>query len=412
VFNGERHIEIRQNRMLGRETILSEHIAVYDGSSVAVEFEIPYLITRETEAINRCEEDIVRYDGLGERREVLQSYNRLITLLTNTSYCWKLEELRERYRQREVEYRLEANYRDIEGSFYRPRPWVFDDLETVVSESESYADPEKVRELVFRNAAYLFTVLRINAGNAFSDGRWEEGVGYYNEMDRVLRAVPLEGREWFFSEKEYVDGRWEKYQRRIVRNEITTEISIGVRMATRFKDLITDSDEIFRRYDILDEKELIILTDPSGLPLSVDGKRKGESPVRLKKLEQDNATIQIEDPWYGDSEIAADLDRNRNLVFIHEKPDVRIDINPVEIVRKRFRLTWSDLEDARSYIVQIDLASGDFSNPLFEKSDIRKTAFTYSERLEPGSSYRFRVQGINKNGMRSGWSYSDEFTPG
>jgi hypothetical protein len=411
VFNGKRRIEIRQNRMLGRETIHSADITVYDGSSDSVEFQIPYLIPEEREVIDKFEGNIAKYSRLGAREGVLESYERLIALLGNSAYCRRLEELRKRYRQREVEYRLVGNFNDIEDSFYRPRPWLFDELESISAEADSYSNPDRVHELLLRNATYLFTVLRINAGDAFSDGRWEEGVQYYNEMDRIVRAVPLDDRDWFFSEKEYVDKRWERYQRRIDRSEIMTEISIGVSMAKRLKDLIADSERVFRRYDVLDEKELIILTDPPGMALNVDGKREGQSPVRLKKIEGDTATIQIEDPWYRENGVATDLDRSRNVVFIHVKPDIHIDTLPVEVSGRRFRLAWSDLEGTRSYSIQIDLAGGDFRSPLFEKTDIRRNTYTYKGKLEPGSYYRFRVQGINQNGMRSNWSYSEAFAP-
>ena len=412
VFNGKRGVEIQQNRMFGRETIYSGSVTVYEGKTADVVFQIPYLLTKEENILKRCEQEITEYrESREDRGAVLKNYNKLTALLGNTAYCWRLEDLREEYRQQEAEYRLKVNYWDIESSFFRPQPRVTEDIVSISADVATLRDPEAIRQSLWRNATYLFTVLRINAGYAFSGGRWEEGVGYYDEMERIVNAVPLDDRDWFLKEKEYVDARWAAYQKRINRNETMSEISMGVKMATRLNDLISDSQKVFALYDEVDAKELIILTDPWGMQLFVDDRKEGQSPVRLRRMEEEAVRIRIEDPWFSDSETVTALSGERNLLFMHARSEQQIEVLPVEVTgRNRYQLQWNELEDAKEYRIQVDMLKGDFSEPLFEKTGIRSNKFIYSEKLEPGQSYQFRVQAVNRNGIASRWSSSEPFT--
>jgi hypothetical protein len=288
---------------------------------------------------------------------------------------------------------------------------VTDDIETLGTKIAEIQSADDIRSQLWRNATYLFSVLRLNAGYAFSDGRWEEGVGYYDEMERVVAAVPLDDRDWFFKEKQYIDERWEAYARKANRNEIMSEIGIGVKMSNRFKHLMSDGESVLLQYSLIDEHELIILTDPWGMALFVDERKEGQSPVRLRRMDEENASVRIEDPWCSGSELTVQLDGEREILFVHAVPEIEIQLRPVEVLgRNRFRLQWEDLEDASGYRVQLDTSEGDFSAPVFEKTGVRDNGIVLNERLEPGVPYRFRVQGINKNGVVSPWSYSEPFS--
>jgi hypothetical protein len=318
VLNGERTVEIVQNRMFGREVIHEVRVMVNEDRSTTVNFQVPYLLGREEEVLSRYEGEIEALkDDPGRRDEVLEDYGRLIALLSNVSYCRRLEDLREDLRLQEVEYRLEGNYRDIENNFFRPEPWVSDDLERIGSQVDTYRESDRVRALLLKNASYLFSVLRLNAGYAFSEGRWEEGVGYYEQMERLVTGVPMDDRDWFFKEKEFVDRRWEIYRKKMDRSEVMAEIRMGVKIASRLKDLVADGEEIFTEYRIIEPEEVIILTDPWGMELSVDGRGRGQSPVRLQKLKQSRVQVRVDDPWYGGGELTVDLSRERTLLFLH-----------------------------------------------------------------------------------------------
>ena len=411
VLNGERFLEIVQNRMFGREILYAGTVVVYEDKTIAVSFQIPYLLGKEESVLNRCEREIAEYgDAQNAREQVLGVYARLIALLSDVSYCWRLETLREDYRQQEVEYRLEVNYRDIEDNLFRPGVWVFDDLEAISPLVDSYRNPDTVRSLLWRNAAYLFAVLRLNAGYAFFDGRWEEGVGYYGQMYRIVTGVPMDDRDWFFKEKEYIDKRWEAYQKKIDRNVVMTEIGIGVKIGSHFKDLIADGEKILTAYNETVPGELIILTDPCGVRLSVNEKDHGQSPIRLQKLEDDQARVRVEEPWFGEEEVTVALSKERTLLFIRSQQEEQIRVRPIEFLGDdRYLLEWDELEGARSYRIQVDVIDSDFSEPIIDKLGVRDNSLLLSEKLEPGALYRFRVQGINKNGVVSRWSYSDPF---
>jgi hypothetical protein len=411
VLNGERTVEIVQNRMFGREVIHSDSVMVYEDQSTTVSFQVPYLLGREENVLSRYEGEIeaLKSDP-GRRDEVLSNYGRLIAILSDVSYCQRLEDLREDFRQQEVEYRLEANYRDVESNFFRPEAWVFDDLAHISPQVGTYRESDRVRSLLRRNASYLFSVLRLNAGYAFSDGRWEEGAGYYEQMERIVTGVPLDDRDWFFKEKEFVDKRWEAYQKKMDRNEVMAEIRMGVKMSSRFKGLVADGESVFTAYSVVEPGELIILTDPWGMELSVNQKDRGQSPVRLQKLREEQVRVRVDDPWYSGEEVTVDLAKERTLLFVISLQEERIRTAPVESLgRDRYRLEWQDLEDARTYRVQVDVSNGDFSQPLVDERGVRDNRIILSEKLEPDAFYRFRVQGINRNGVASPWSYSDPF---
>jgi hypothetical protein len=190
-----------------------------------------------------------------------------------------------------------------------------------------------------------------------------------------------------------------------------TEIGIGVKMATRFNDLISDSQKVFGLFDEVDAKELIILTDPWGMQLYVDDKKEGQSPVRLRRMEEQTVRIRTEDPWFSDNETTTVLSKERNLLFMHAQAEEQIEALPVEVTgRNRYRLQWIELEDAKEYRIQVDVFNGDFSEPLFEKTGIRDNKFIFSEKLDPGKSYQFRVQAVNRNGIVSSWSSRKTFT--
>jgi hypothetical protein len=411
VLNGNRLVEIVQSRMFGREVIYSGSVVVYEDEIATVSFQIPCLLGKEENVLHRHERKIEELKGDPSRREaVLEGYKSLIALLSNVSYCRRLEARREDYRQQDVEYRLAVNYRDIEDNFYRPEPWLFDDLERISPQVDSYRESDKVRTLIWRNATYLFSTLRLNAGYAFSYGRWEEGAGYYEQMERIVTGVPLDDRDWFFQEKEFVDKRWEAYRKKIGRNEVTAEIRMGMKMASRFKDLVSDGEEVFTEYNVVDPGEVIVLTDPWGMQLSMNDRGKGQSPVRIRNVKESQVLVRVDDPWYLGEEVTVDLSKERAIVFIRSEKVQEIQTKPVEqLGRGRYRIEWEELEQARAYRVQVDTSDGDFSQPLIDVAEIRDNRITLSEDLEPGTYYRFRVQGINRNGVTTGWSYGGPF---
>ncbi len=109
---GKRTVEIRQNRMLGETSIFSTEVTVSENSAADVVFEIPDLLPAETEVIEGYNKTIDRnYDKLKRKDRVIQAFNEIDSLLSDTPWNITLEDLRADYRKKRTEY--EANLAEL-----------------------------------------------------------------------------------------------------------------------------------------------------------------------------------------------------------------------------------------------------------------------------------------------------------
>jgi outer membrane protein assembly factor BamB/TolB-like protein len=411
VLNGIRYVEVRQNRMLGEEVIYRGDNWVYEDQVTDVDFNIPYLIKEEATVLTILESTIAQLRR--DRRQVdkvRDTYDKVISLFEDVSYCRRLTEEKDRFRQMQAEYRLREIRWRLEDSFYEPDLAIFDEIVGVYESADSYIDPLTIKEMAIDNANFLYNILGVHAAYHFSQADWLLGLKKYEQIESMSSAIPAVAYYDLPSEHGYINHVWENYLEKSEQSSVFAELGIGFRINNYLKSKVEDSLRIFKRRDKIKERELIVLTNPSGLKVYVNDKYYGNSPLRVQKLSDKMVNVLVQDPWSLQESTFVNLRENRNFLFIKTSLAREIALHPPVVNgQKRYRLSWEELQDAESYILQIDKKEGNFVRPVFEDYGIKETFYELKEELEEGEVFLYRVQGVNKNDIKSGWSYSDEF---
>jgi TolB-like protein len=407
VLVGEHRLEIRQNRMLGPHTLLSEAVPVQEGGRAVVEFEIPYLLPSERNEIDQLLGQIEDLDEDRDERETVRSlYTDLVELFDDVSYCRSLSELRDRYRQQEAEYLLDALLWDLADQFYLPERTLFDQLTGLYADAAGFPEPEVLLRKIEADAGFLFSVLRLNVAYRFSNGYWEEGMDLYHYMEQVYSALPLRDRQWFEAEYAYVTRRWNRYLKKARKSETFAEVGISLGINRKFKKSMRTCEDVLVHYELVSPAELIVITEPTGLPVLIDGRKRGKSPLRLHKLDGAEVKVQVDHEWFSSSTVALDHDRNFAFLSVSagrppgpHTPQVR--------GRGRVKLSWDGIPRAVSYTVQVARAGSWFRKPLYQAS-VQSTDHNMDRKLGPGT-YWFRVRGTDESGVHGLWGYGPVF---
>lgn len=105
ILIGSRELEIRQERMFGEHTVLSQEAQIQTGESTTIEFAVPELLAREAQALEFLEREI------GEQIETPRSEERVrelfanaAALLEDTSYSPTLADYQDRFAALEEEW--------------------------------------------------------------------------------------------------------------------------------------------------------------------------------------------------------------------------------------------------------------------------------------------------------------------
>jgi hypothetical protein len=412
IFNGSRLFEVKQKRMLGQEVIYSKQVTVSEGRETRVEFAVPYLTERERAQLGRLQGAI---DGLkddrGGKETVRGIFAELLSLFQDVSCCKRLAEERERIRQKEVEYTLGTVLWEIEETFFKPGKQTFDTLESIYDSRGSYMDPVKIEAMAADNSQYLFEVLQLHACHEFSQGNWDLGTAFYRFMERIEGKLPLRNAGNFEEDKRFVYKLWKKYSKKSERGETFAEIMMGVKMGKRFGDRIQSAERFFEGPGKGGETELIVLTSPSGMTVSIDGKKYGSSPLRVRGIR--NPAVEVAAKGSSGPAVVrtSALDGPRTFLFLQSDLGGRISVNPAEALgRGKMKLSWSEVPDVKSYRVQVDTADGDFIKPFADMRGVKKPYAVLDKRLKRGVTYVYRVRAIHKEGDAGSWGYSAPFS--
>ncbi len=411
VLNGIRYVEIRQKRMLGEEVIYRGDNWAYEDITTGVEFAIPYLVKEEATVLTVLESTIaqLRRDR-SEVDKVISNFDKVISLLEDVSYCQRLTEERDRFRQMQAEYRLKVIRWKIEDNFFQPDLDVFDEIVSIHDSADGYIDPHTIREMAIDNANFLYNILGIHAAYNFSQANWMLGVRKYEQIASMASVIPAVAYYDLPSETGYINHVWDNYLEKSERSSFFAELGIGFKVNNYLKSKVEDSLRLFKRQEKIKEKELIVLTNPSGLKVYVNDKYYGNSPLRVKKLTDKMVNVLVKDPWSLQETTFVNLREKRNFIFIRTSLAKEIVLYPPVVYgQKRYRFSWEELQDTESYILQIDKKDGNFLSPVFEDYSIKETFFEFNKEFEEGQIFVYRIQGVNKNEIKSGWSYSNEF---
>ena len=130
-----------------------------------------------------------------------ESYNQLLDLFEDVSFCWRLDERRDLYRQMQVEYRLKVNWWNIEDNFFNPKVSTYDELVEIYTSAYSYQNYQVIQSNVLKNVNFLINAYGINAAYHFSHGEMEEGYNSYKKMYQMVELIPPDDYYLFNEEK-------------------------------------------------------------------------------------------------------------------------------------------------------------------------------------------------------------------
>jgi outer membrane protein assembly factor BamB len=413
VLNGEHTIEIRQQRMLNTVTIYTEDVWVYEDMYVKVDFSVPFLLPEEKEELARLEKEISDYrDDKAEKQRVIQSFEELLGLFSDVSFCWSLAEERERYRQMEVEYRLQLNRWAMEDNFDDPQEAVFDDLVGILKSANSYRDPARIREGVRKNAGFFYNAIGVNAAYDFSRKDMQKAYERYTQMDLLAQEIPVTDYHLYEEERGFVEYRiGEEYLGRRHLLKVFANMKTKNELEEYFGTKLKASSEVLKGFGSVKENELIVLTNPPGMKVFIDEKLEGPSPVRVTGLKKESVYVSAQDPWYEEVHVELGLKNDRNFVFLRSESLREIELHaPLILGQEYTRLSWKDFPETDMYSVQIDRGDGRFVEPVFEQKGLKAPGCLYTDGLGERADYMYRVRGVNRNKVRSPWFYSERFT--
>ncbi len=413
VLNGEHTIEIRQQRMLGAVTIHREDVWVYEDMYVKVDFSIPYLLPEEKEELARLEKEISEYgDDKAEKQRVIRSFEELLGLFSDVSFCWSLAEERERYRQREVEYRLRLNRWAMEDNFDDPQEALFDDLVGILKSVNSYRDPARIREKVRENAGFFYNTMGVNAAYDFSRKEMEKGYEHYTQMDRMAQDIPVTDYHLYEEERGFVEySIGEQYLGRRHLLKVLANMKTKSTLEEYFGTKLKASSDVLKGFGSVKKNELIVLTNPPGMRVFIDEKPEGPSPVRVTGLKKESVLVSVRDPWFEEVRVELGVKDGRNFVFLRSESLKEIDLrSPLILGQEYTRFSWKDFPETDRYTVQLVRGDGKFVEPVFEQKGLKAPDHLYTGGLGERTDYVYRVRGVNKNKVRSPWFYSERFS--
>ncbi len=413
LLNGEHTVEIRQQRMLGEKTIHTQDVWVYEDMFVKVDFSIPYLLPEEKAVLTGLENEISAHENdKDEKQRVIESFDKLLSLFSDVSFCWSLSEERERYRQREVEYRLQLNRWAMEDSFDDPQEDVFNELVEIVDSVNSYIDPERIREKARGNAGFFYNAIGVNAAYDFSKKEMEEGYERYTQMDRMVQEIPITDYHLYEEERRFVEYRiGEKYLGKRHLLKVLANMKTKNKLEEYFGTKLKASSGVLKGFGSVKEDELIVLTNPPGMNVYIDEKLEGPSPVRITGLKKERVHVSVRDPWFEEVHVDLNVKNERNFIFLRSESLREIDLHsPLILGQEYARLSWKEFPETVRYSVQIDRGDGKFVEPVFAQEGLKATDYLYTEGLGERTDFMYRVRGVNRNKVRSPWFYSESFT--
>ncbi len=229
-------------------------------------------------------------------------------------------------------------------------------------------------------------------------------------MERINNRVSIGSNYLFNDEKEYVYRVYDEY----INMERESLRYIKTQLTKYFKVKLKAVKKVFKDYKDVKEKELIVITNPSGMKISLNDKNYGNSPVRIKGLKYREVQVTATDPWLGEVTAKVELEEKRNFLFLEsarlKEYSLRVEAKPAKALRSSmFELSWSTVEGAYQYTVQVNAEGGDNKKTLFEFYGLKKNKYRFKKQLEGGKTYSYRIYAENKNGIKSGWSNEAKF---
>jgi TolB-like protein len=411
VLAGSHAVEILQDRMLGNRVIASGEVSVQANRTATFEFAIPYLMEEESRAIDVFLAEIGSNDDDREAAaQVRETYRSLLALFGDLSYCPSLARERDAYLQRYGEYVLKSQLWVLEDRFADPDRSVYRELLDLYGSLGQFPRQEAILQGIQRNGSFLFSILELDASYDFYRGYWSEGVAKYRLMDDLVQNLPLQNVSDFERDRRFLFTRWGRYLKRAKRNEVFADAGLSVRIGNHFRDRINVADSFFKRYRNVQPRELIVLTVPDGLEITVDGRRRGTSPLRLRRLSGDRVTVQVDDPWFSHRTDGVVLNRERNFLFLYLTMNREIRTHPAQVQgRRSIKLSWDGIAHAVGYTVEVGVEGERFQKPAYEQEGITAEFVVIEKTFKRGVPYVFRVRAVNERGVFTPWSYGSPF---
>lgn len=203
VLNGERRIEIRQDRMLGEELIHEEVINIEEYGRYDISFALPSLIDKEQEAIEVLYEKVEAwFFERNRRQDVEAAFTRLDELFDDFSFNPTLEYLRDDKKERYRAWQLQKEFWEIEAAAADGEAAPLDETARLYAETRNYNNAQEIHRLAYRNAAATANMLMLKSAYEFSFNRWEEGTVYLDQVKELTSSIPSDD---YFGFKNEID---------------------------------------------------------------------------------------------------------------------------------------------------------------------------------------------------------------
>ncbi|MBN2323592.1 MAG: PQQ-binding-like beta-propeller repeat protein [Spirochaetes bacterium] len=428
VINGMHTVEILQHRLLDDELIFHKTVEVRENKEAALEFSIPYLLDSERAYLEEKEGIIAEnIENKRARDLVRRNFDELLGRLEDTRFCYGLKKEYDRFSRMRDDWLVRASKWEIEDDFFTIGNPGYIELFRELKEAYEATEREDVRKGIEESANILYNTLGIHAAYKLSKKEWQEAVKLYRAMDGMQNSIPFTQYYNFDQESEYVRNIYREYLSMKNDNPHAAEAYIQKEISNYFQRRMGSVKTLFQRHaangPAEGSNELLILTDPMGMKVWVDGKYEGFSPIRIDPEGRDRVTIQARDPWFEEKEAVIDTPEGKRLFFIasswnneYSVLDMRRSITKVASKKGKdiFELDWKKMENAVSYLVGIDISDDQRQHSVYQRLAMNQNRYVFSDgrKLRSQSTtsrYSFRVLGVNENDIKSPWSDAKGF---
>jgi hypothetical protein len=398
---GRRTVRVRQRRLLREVDIASAVVQVPEDGRVVVPFEIPAVMEEEQRELDRLM-GIARA-GWNERSragEVEAALERGVRLLEAAHCSERLAGMAEGWWAQSVLHGLvKCEWRVQEGL-----PGV--DVEALEDDVQRFSITVKLaeegpdREAALGILRRVFALVRLAAINDFAANRWEPGMAKQELLWGLASTTPPAADEGFLGEAWLVRSRYEEKQ--------AGKAGAASRLREDLGKEWQAAQELFKDFATLKGSELVVVSDPPGRTVTVNGKRQGETPLRVRGLAAGAASVTVSDLWYATAERQVTLANGRTYLFLEAsaplRPELKPELKPAECFGDSVGFSWSKVPDARTYTLQLLGNTGWSKRAIEQVTGIRSTTYTLKRTLEPGMRYWYRVRPVSGDGSPGPWS--------
>jgi hypothetical protein len=404
VLTGSRTVVVRQQRLTGWVELARSVVSVPEDAAVVVPFAIPHLTPDEAAKL-AVYDSIINgsFYEVGTLGIVEEALRDAIAFLGQAPHLPSLVRLRQDYEvKRGLHAVVEAESKLL---LFDPSDQAFTMLRTVEDRAGTSPRPAEIKAEAGEAMQRTFALLRLSAISELAAGRWQAAAARYNLLQSVVDRGLLEAPPTFADERAFVAASYAEFSKGWA---IFTSGAMSGKIKAWFGPLLDAGAAVIAGLVRPPSRELIVLTEPPGVRVVVNGTDVGVAPIRIQAPPGGTVRVAVSDPWFGARERTVPLRGLRTLVPISataiDDAAAKPNAKPAERTGTDvWSFAWNPVAEAAGYDVQVLSESKGNKILLANVPGIAGNGHVLKRKLEAGSRYTYRVRPVNRYGGKGRW---------